>query len=44
MVEGIKKIIYYRNEAGTVELEFLIQNENGSIPTEVKTGKSRSLV
>lgn len=42
MKNGHKKLFFFRNEAGTSELEFLIQNENGIIPIEVKAGKSRS--
>ncbi|MDO4975482.1 MAG: DUF4143 domain-containing protein, partial [Alphaproteobacteria bacterium] len=36
---------FYRNEAGTVEMEFLIESTQGIIPVEIKAGRkgSRSL-
>lgn len=37
---GHKDLFFYRNEAGTAELEFLFNNQDGVIPLEVKAGKS----
>lgn len=35
-----RDLYFYRNEAGTAELEFLYDSSNGVIPVEVKAGKS----
>ena len=42
---GHEKLHFYKNEAGTTELEFLIEGKEGVIPVEVKAGrkKARSL-
>lgn len=37
---GRTDLYFYRNESGTAELEFFIENENGVVPIEVKAGKS----
>jgi len=37
---GIEQLYFYRNEAGTVEIEFLIEGNDGVIPLEVKAGRS----
>lgn len=36
---GHDKLYFYRNEPGTVEMEFFIENEDGVIPLEVKAGR-----
>ena len=36
---GHNKLYFYRNEPGTVEMEFFIENEDGVIPLEVKAGR-----
>lgn len=38
---GYEKLYFYRNESGTAELEFLIQNKDGVIPVEVKAGRKK---
>ena len=45
MKAGHRELFFYRNEPGTVEMEFLLENADGVIPVEVKAGKktSRSL-
>ncbi|MBQ3424797.1 MAG: ATP-binding protein [Clostridia bacterium] len=42
---GLDTLHFYRNSAGTVEMEFLLEGEDGVIPVEVKAGnnKTRSL-
>ncbi|MCF0121817.1 MAG: ATP-binding protein [Lachnospiraceae bacterium] len=42
MKNGHKNLFFYRNESGTAELEFLIEDINGIIPIEVKAGRSGS--
>lgn len=37
---GHRDLYFYRNEAGTAELEFLYDSSNGIVPIEVKAGKS----
>lgn len=37
---GHDKLFFYRNEPGTVEMEFFIENEDGVIPLEVKAGRT----
>lgn len=37
---GHRDLYFYRNEAGTAELEFLYDSSNGVVPIEVKAGKS----
>ena len=39
---GHKDLHFYRNEAGTAELEFFIEGADGVIPVEVKAGKNRA--
>lgn len=39
---GHDKLYFRKNEQATFELEFLIENEDGIIPVEVKAGNSRS--
>lgn len=36
---GYSKLYFYRNEPGTIEIEFFIENEDGVIPIEVKAGR-----
>ena len=36
-------IFFYRNEPGTVEIEFLIENAFGVLPIEVKAGRNTIL-
>ena len=37
-----RELHFYRNEAGTVEMEFLLENEDGVIPIEIKAGRNRT--
>ncbi len=37
---GHKKLFFYRNEPGTLEMEFLLSGHNGVIPVEVKAGRT----
>ena len=39
---GYDKLHFYRNEAGTAEMEFLIEDETGVVPVEVKAGKKKA--
>ncbi len=39
---GRENIYFKKNEASTFEIEFLIENEDGVIPIEVKAGNSKS--
>ena len=39
---GHRELFFYRNEPGTVEMEFLLENADGVIPVEVKAGKKSS--
>lgn len=39
---GHENLHFYRNEAGTAELEFFIEGKDGVIPIEVKAGKSKA--
>lgn len=39
---GYKELYFYRNEAGTAEIEFLIEGKDGVIPIEVKAGKNKA--
>ncbi len=39
---GYSKLYFYRNEAGTAELEFFIEDETGVVPVEVKAGRKRA--
>lgn len=39
---GHNQIYFYRNEAGTAELEFLIEDKDGIVPIEVKSGRKRA--
>lgn len=39
---GKDDMFFYRNEQGTVEMEFLIENSEGVIPIEVKAGRKKS--
>lgn len=36
---GHRKLFFYRNKAGTVELEFLLERPEGVIPVEIKAGR-----
>jgi len=40
--QGYQDLFFYRNEAGTVELEFLIERKNGIVPIEIKAGRSKT--
>ncbi|MCF0133135.1 MAG: ATP-binding protein [Blautia sp.] len=42
MKNGHRQLFFYRNESGTAELEFLLENTEGIIPIEVKAGRKRS--
>ena len=37
---GYSNIYFYRNEPGTIEIEFLIEKPFGILPIEVKAGKN----
>lgn len=39
---GHNQIYFYRNEAGTAELEFLIEDKDGIVPIEVESGRKRA--
>lgn len=39
---GHSRLYFYRNEAGTAELEFFIEDETGVVPIEVKAGRKRA--
>ena len=39
---GHRKLHFFRNEAGTAEVEFLIEGAQGVVPVEVKAGRTRS--
>ena len=38
--KGYDHIYFYRNEPGTIEIEFLIENSAGIVPIEVKAGRT----
>lgn len=38
--KGLRKLYFYRNDAGTIEIEFLIVSDDGIIPLEVKAGRT----
>lgn len=37
--KGYENVCFYRNEPGTIEIEFLINNSFGIVPIEVKAGR-----
>ena len=37
---GHEKLFFYRNEPGTVEMEFLVSGRDGVVPVEVKAGRN----
>ena len=37
---GYKNLFFHRNESGTAEIEFLIENEDGVVPIEIKAGRA----
>lgn len=39
---GYKELFFRKNETATFEIEFLIENQDGVIPIEVKSGRSKS--
>ena len=39
---GHKNLHFFRNEAGTAEIEFLIEGKDGVIPVEVKAGRKKA--
>jgi len=39
---GHSKLHFYRNDAGTAEIEFLAEGEDGVIPIEVKAGRKKA--
>ena len=39
---GHKNLHFYRNDAGTAEIEFLIEGRDGVIPVEVKAGRKKA--
>jgi len=40
--KGIEQLYFYRNESGTLEIEFFIENMDGVVPVEIKAGRSRT--
>lgn len=39
---GHNNLHFYRNEAGTAEMEFLIEGKDGVVPVEVKAGRKKA--
>ena len=39
---GHDELFFYRNETGTVEMEFVIEKPDGILPIEIKAGRSRT--
>ena len=39
---GYSKLHFYRNTSGSIELEFLLEGEDGVIPVEIKAGDNRT--
>ncbi|MBQ3282197.1 MAG: ATP-binding protein [Eubacterium sp.] len=39
---GHDELYFYRNEPGTIEIEFLIEGASGVVPVEIKAGRNRS--
>ena len=39
---GHEELYFYRNEPGTVEMEFLVEGASGVVPIEIKAGRNRS--
>ena len=40
LLKSGKELYFYRNDAGTIELEFFFETAEGIIPVEIKAGKS----
>ena len=40
--KGRKDLFFYKDEKNTMELEFLIENESGIVPLEIKAGRSKA--
>ena len=40
---GYKDLHFYRNETGTREMEFLLENSDGVVPVEIKAGSGANL-
>ncbi|HNZ41295.1 MAG TPA: DUF4143 domain-containing protein, partial [Clostridia bacterium] len=38
--KGYDKLYFYRNDSGTVEMEFLLPSNDGLIPLEIKAGRN----
>ncbi len=41
---GYEELHFYRNDAGTAEIEFLIEGSEGVIPVEVKAGRKKARI
>ena len=39
---GHEALYFHRNESGTAEIEFLIENADGVIPIEIKAGEAKT--
>lgn len=39
---GFNEVHFYRNESGTIEIEFIVEGQDGIVPIEIKAGKSKS--
>ena len=40
LLKSGKKLTFFRNDAGTIELEFFFETADGIIPVEIKAGRS----
>ncbi len=40
--KGKKDLFFYKDEKNTMELEFLIENESGIVPVEIKAGRGKA--
>lgn len=40
--KGYDDLFFYRNEQGTIEMEFLIESPQGVVPIEIKAGRNRT--
>ena len=40
LLKSGKELYFYRNDAGTVELEFFFETAEGTVPVEIKAGRS----
>ena len=39
---GHDRLYFYRNDAGTIEMEFFLETADGVVPVEIKAGRNRS--